>query len=66
MVKELIVYSIAASIIAMISQLTEASLPVILLSSLLIPPLLLLVIRNYLLDRFVSVMHLSRFQDRLK
>ena len=44
-VKELVFYSIAASVIALIAQLAGASLPVILFSSLLIPPLLLLIIR---------------------
>ena len=45
MVKELVFYSVAASVIAFIAQLAGASLPVILFSSLLIPPLLLLIIR---------------------
>ena len=37
MVKELVFYSVAASIIALIAQLAGASLPVILFSSLLVP-----------------------------
>ena len=45
MVKELVFYSIAASVIGLIAQLAGASLPIILFSSLLIPPLLLLIIR---------------------
>jgi len=45
MLKELLFYSVAASIIALIAQLAGASLPVILLSSLLIPPFILLIIR---------------------
>ena len=45
MVKELVFYSVAASVVALIAQLAGASLPVILFSSLLIPPLLLLIIR---------------------
>jgi hypothetical protein len=43
--KELIFYSVAASVIALIAQLAGASLTVILFSSLLIPPLILLVFR---------------------
>lgn len=43
--KDFVFYSIAASVIALIAQLAGASLPVILFSSLLIPPLLLLIIR---------------------
>jgi len=43
--KELVFYSIAGSVIALIAQLAGASLPIILFSSLLIPPLLLLIIR---------------------
>ncbi len=45
MLKDLIFYSVAASVIALIAQLAGASLPVILFSALLIPPLILLVIR---------------------
>ena len=45
MVKELVFYSVTASVIALIAQLAGASLPVILFSALLIPPLLLLIIR---------------------
>ena len=45
MLKELMFYSIAASVIGVIAQLAGASLPVILFSALLIPPLILLVIR---------------------
>ena len=45
MVKKLVFYSVAASVVALIAQLAGASLPVILFSSLLIPPLLLLIIR---------------------
>lgn len=45
MLKELMFYSVAASVIGMIAQLARASLPVILFSALLVPPLLLLVIR---------------------
>jgi len=44
-VKELVFYSIAANVIALITQLAGASFPIILFSSLLIPPLLLLIIR---------------------
>jgi hypothetical protein len=43
--KELIFYTVAASIIALIAQLAGASLPVILFSALLIPPIILLIIR---------------------
>jgi len=45
MLKDLIFYSVAASVIALIAQLAGASLPVILFSALLIPPFLLLIIR---------------------
>ena len=45
MVRELIFYSVAASVIALIAQLAGASLPVVLFSALLIPPLLLILIR---------------------
>ena len=43
--KDLIFYTIASSVIALIAQLAGASLPVILFTSLLIPPIILLVIR---------------------
>ena len=43
--KDMVFYTVAASVIALIAQLAGASLSVILLSSLLIPPLLLLIIR---------------------
>lgn len=43
--KDLIFYAIASSVIALIAQLAGASLPVILFTSLLIPPIILLVIR---------------------
>jgi hypothetical protein len=43
--KNLIFYTVAASVIALIAQVAGASLPVILFSSLLIPPVLLLIIR---------------------
>ena len=43
--KDLIFYSIASSVIALIAQLAGASLPVILFTSLLIPPVILIVIR---------------------
>ncbi len=45
MVKELIFYSVAGSVIALIAQLAGASLTVILFASLLIPPVILLIIR---------------------
>ena len=45
MVKDLVFYSVAASVIGLIAQLAGASLTVILLSSLLIPPFLLLIFR---------------------
>ena len=45
MVKELMFYSIAATVIALIAQLAGASLAVILFSALLIPPILLIIIR---------------------
>jgi len=45
MLKDLIFYSVAASVIALIAQLAGASLPVILFSALLIPPFILLIIR---------------------
>jgi len=45
MIKDLIFYSVAASVIALIAQLAGASLAVILFSALLIPPFILLIIR---------------------
>ncbi len=45
MLKDMVFYSVAASVIALIAQVAGASLTVILLSSLLIPPFLLLLIR---------------------
>ena len=45
MLKDLMYYSIAASVIGLIAQLAGASLTVILLSSLLIPPIILLTVR---------------------
>ena len=44
-IKDLIFYSIAGIVIGVIAQLLGASLTVILLSALLIPPVLLLVYR---------------------
>ena len=44
-VKELIFYSVGASVIALIAQLAGASLAVTLFSSLLIPPVVLLAVR---------------------
>ena len=43
--KNLIFYTVAASVIGLIAQVAGASLPVILFSSLLGPPVILLVIR---------------------
>ena len=43
--KDLVFYTIASSVIALLAQLAGASLPVIILSSLLIPPIILLIIR---------------------
>ena len=43
--KDLIFYTVAGSIIALIAQFAGASLPVILFTSLLIPPIILIVIR---------------------
>ena len=43
--KDIIFYVVAANVIALIAGVAGASLPVILFSSLLIPPLFLLVIR---------------------
>ena len=45
MMKDFIFYAIAANIIALIAALAGASLAVILFSSLLIPPILLIIIR---------------------
>ena len=45
MVKDLIFYWVAAGVIALIAQLAGASLTIILLSALLIPPIILLIIR---------------------
>jgi hypothetical protein len=45
MLKDFLFYSVAATLIALLAQAAGASLGVILFSSLLIPPLLLLVIR---------------------
>jgi hypothetical protein len=45
MMKDLIFYAVAANVIALIAYVAGASLTVILFSSLLIPPLLLLIIR---------------------
>ena len=43
--KELMFYSIAASIIAAVAQLAGASISLVLFLSLLVPPLILIVIR---------------------
>jgi hypothetical protein len=43
--KDLIFYSVASSIIALIAQLAGASITVILFLSLLIPPIILLIFR---------------------
>ena len=43
--KDIVFYIVAANVIALIAGVAGASLPVILFSSLLIPPLLLLIIR---------------------
>jgi len=43
--KDIIFYIVAANVIALIAGVAGASLPVILFSSLLIPPILLLIIR---------------------
>jgi hypothetical protein len=45
MLKDFVFYAVAANVIALIAALAGASLAVILFSSLLIPPILLLVIR---------------------
>jgi len=44
-IKELIFYSIAGTVIGVIAQLVGASLAVILLSALIIPPVMLLIYR---------------------
>ncbi len=43
--KDILFYVVAANVIAVITGIAGASLPVILFSSLIIPPLILLVIR---------------------
>ena len=43
--KDLIFYIVVSTVIALIAQLAHASLAVILLTSLLIPPIILLIIR---------------------
>jgi len=45
MLKDLIFYTVAANIIALIAALAGASLAVIIFSSLLIPPFILMIIR---------------------
>ncbi len=45
MKKDFIFYAIAAHVIALIAALAGASLPVILFSSLLLPPVILIIIR---------------------
>ncbi len=45
MLKDIVFYMVAANVIALIAWLAGASLAVILFSSLLIPPILLLIIR---------------------
>ena len=45
MLKDLIFYTVAANVIALIAYVAGASLPVILFSALLIPPLILIIIR---------------------
>ena len=45
MMKDFIFYTIAANIIALIATLAGASLAVIIFSSLLIPPVILIIIR---------------------
>ncbi len=45
MLKDFVFYAVAANVIALIAALAGASLAVILFSSLLIPPILLLIIR---------------------
>ena len=43
--KELIFYTVAGSVIGLIAQLAGASLAVVLFTSLLIPPVILLILR---------------------
>lgn len=45
LMKELVFYSIAGTVIGLIAQFAGASFSVILLTSLLIPPVILLIIR---------------------
>ena len=45
MLKDIVFYAVAANVIALIAALLGASLPVILFSALLIPPILLIIIR---------------------
>ena len=45
MLKDFVFYAVAANVIALIAALAGASLAVILFSSLLIPPILLIIIR---------------------
>lgn len=45
LLKEFVFYSVAAGVIGLIAQLAGASLPVILFSSLLVPPVFLLIVR---------------------
>ncbi len=45
MKSELIFYTVAASVVGLIAQFAGASLPVILFTSLLIPPAILLIVR---------------------
>ena len=59
--KDIIFYVIAANVIAIIAGVAGASLPVILFSSLLIPPLILLVIRIIRWDRKGSFFELQTY-----
>ena len=43
--KELIFYTVASTVIALIGELAHASLAVIIFTSLLIPPIILLILR---------------------
>jgi hypothetical protein len=43
--KDLVFYTVASTVIGLIAQLAHASLAVIIMTSLLIPPVILLVIR---------------------
>ena len=45
LIKDLIFYAVAGNVIGLIAWFAGASLPVILFSSLLIPPILLIIIR---------------------